>query len=195
MIINADPAGIEQAAEALLAGRVIAFPTETLYGLGVDALSAEALEALQQIKSRRTPRQPFPVIISSLEMLQDCLVQEIPPLARVLMDRHWPGPLTVVLPGRRTLPRSLVNERGGVGVRVPGDPVALALVQRVGRPITATSANRSNQPPAMEAHQAELPGVALVLNDGRRGEVASTVVEVSDKIVVLRQGAIKIEAR
>ncbi len=193
MIIAADPAGIQRAVETLRQGKVVAFPTETLYGLGVDALSSGALQALRQIKAGRGQLQPFPVLISDLEMLQKYLVPEIPARARGLMAKYWPGPLTLVLPGLPSLPPPLINDRGGVGVRVPGDPVARELVRQIGRPITATSANFSGQPPAMEALQAAIAGVDLVLNDGRRAEVASTVVEVSQKVVVLRQGVIKIE--
>ena len=127
-------------------GEIVAFPTESSYGLGVDALSSHALERLFALK-RREPGKPPPILISDDRMLE-LLVAHVPPRARELMARFWPGPLTLVLPARPGLPASLVSD-GGVGVRRSPHPLADALVAAFGGPVTATSANLSGRPAAL----------------------------------------------
>jgi L-threonylcarbamoyladenylate synthase len=190
-LVLADAPTIARAASLIRGGAIVGYPTETLYGLAADALSRSAIEALLQVKGR-DPAQSLPLLVVDLEMARG-LVEEIPPLAQRLMAAHWPGPLTVVLRARSGLPAPLVSDRGGVGLRVSADPVAADLTLRVGRPITATSANRSGQPPATSAVLACLDGVALVLDDGVRDRPASTVIELLDTPRILRRGAITIE--
>jgi L-threonylcarbamoyladenylate synthase len=192
-IVRADPQGIAQAVQVIASDGIVAFPTETLYGLGVDALSVAALQRLEAVKGRG-PARPVPVLVANREMLERLVVPErIPPLALELMAAHWPGPLTLVLAARPSVPRQLVNPRGGVGVRISSDPVAAELVRRGGRPVTATSANRTGQPPATSAQAALLEGVQLVLDDGPRACPPTTVVEVLPGVppVVVRQGTLK----
>jgi L-threonylcarbamoyladenylate synthase len=191
-ILSADDAGVSRAAGLICAGEVVAFPTETLYGLAVDALDEAALGRLGQLKGR-VAEHPFPLLVADEAMLLR-VVAAIPPAALELMREHWPGPLTLVLPAAEGLPVSLVNERGGVGLRISSDPVARALVQAVGRPITATSANRSGRPAATDAALAAQEPVSLVLDDGVRDTAASTVVEVMDRPVLLRRGAVELGA-
>jgi L-threonylcarbamoyladenylate synthase len=191
-ILSADDAGIAQAAGLICAGEVVAFPTETLYGLAVDALDEAALARLVQLKGW-VAEHPISLIVADEAMLQR-VVTAVPSAARRLMGEHWPGPLTLVLPAADGLPAVLVNPRGGVGLRVSSDPVARALVQAVGRPITATSANRSGQPAATDAGLAAREAVSLVLDGGVRETSASTVVEVLDRPVLLRQGAVELGA-
>lgn len=194
-IVAADEEGIARAAAAVLSGQVVGYPTETLYGLGVDALSQPAVDLLTRIKGRQGD-QPIPVLVDSVEMLER-LVASVPPAARVLMATYWPGPLTLVLPAASGLPGAVVNERGGVGVRISSDPIASALVRQVGRPLTSTSANLAGSPPATDAARACLEGVRLVLDGGPRCQQASTVVEVmpGTSPVVLRQGAAVLPGR
>jgi L-threonylcarbamoyladenylate synthase len=190
-LVIADAQSIERAASLIARGEVVGYPTETLYGLAVDALNTEAIEALLQVKGR-DPSQSLPLLVTDLEMVRT-LVEEIPPLAQRLIASHWPGPLTLILRARSGLAASLVSERGGVGLRMSADPIAAALTQRVGRAITATSANRSGQPPATSAAEACLEGVALVLDDGVRDQPPSTVIELIEAPRILRRGAIEIE--
>lgn len=190
-IVAADAVGIERAAQLIRAGSVVGYPTETLYGVAVDALSGAALELLLQTKGR-DPARPFPLLVTDLAMART-LVAELPPLAEQLAARHWPGPLTLVLRALSHLPAALVSARGGVGLRVSSDPVAAELVRRVGRPITATSANRTSEAAATRAALACLPGVALVLDDGERAAPPSTVLELIDQPLLIRQGAVKVE--
>lgn len=178
---------------ALKRGEVIAFPTETLYGLGADALNTAAVEKVFQLKGRDAAN-PIPVLVADREMLFT-LVSEIPPVAEKLIARFWPGPLTIIFPARRDIPGPLVNAGGGVGVRISSQPIARDLVKALGRPVTATSANPSGQPPARTAHQARnyFSGEIEIFIDG--GELASktgsTVVEpVGDSLTIIREGDI-----
>jgi tRNA threonylcarbamoyl adenosine modification protein (Sua5/YciO/YrdC/YwlC family) len=181
------------AVAALQRGEAIVFPTETLYGLGADALDCAAVEKVVRLKGR-APDQPIPVLVADLAMLQ-VVAAAVPPAAGKLIARFWPGPLTLVLPGRKDLSRPLLNASGGIGVRISSDPVAAALVRGLGRPLTATSANRSGEPPARTLEQArhyfgERVG-AYVDGGTRASERGSTVVEVvGEKVRVIRYGEI-----
>lgn len=191
-IVRADAEQIERAAALIRAGQVVAFPTETSYGLAADALCAAAVGRVVQVKGRG-PQHPMPVLVADLQMLARVALAP-GARARRLIARHWPGALTLVLPGRASLPAGIVNDTGGVGVRISSDPVARQLVEAVGLPITATSANATGEPSAREARAAARAGVALVLDDGPRTEPPSTVVAVrDDALIVLRQGALRID--
>jgi L-threonylcarbamoyladenylate synthase len=183
---------IAEAARVLSDGGMVAFPTESTYGLGVDALSLPALERLFALKGRE-PGKPPPILISDEAMLE-LLVARVPPRARQLMARFWPGPLTLVLPARADLPEPLVSD-GGVGVRHSPQAMANALVAAFGRPVTATSANLSGQPAAVEAAEvrAIFGGALHVLDGGRApGAQPSTVARVADDgtLTILRAGAL-----
>lgn len=181
------------AVAALERGDVIVFPTETLYGLGADALNFSAVEKVFQLKGR-DPNQPFPVLVSDRSMLES-LVGQIVPLADKLMARFWPGPLTLVLPARPDIPKPLVNSTGGVGVRISSQPVAQELIKMLGRPITATSANPSGQPGARTVAQARayFSGKIEIFIDGGSltSKTGSTVAAVEGhKIKIIRAGEI-----
>jgi L-threonylcarbamoyladenylate synthase len=178
------------AAAALARGEVVAYPTETFYGLAVDALDPAALARLAALKGRGAD-QALSVLVVGQEMLAR-LVAEIPLRARALMAAHWPGALTVALPARPGLPAPLVAD-GCVAVRESPHPVARALVQAFGAPITATSANPSGAPPARTAAAVRGYFAGCLVVDG--GETAggrpSTVVRVrGERVEVLRRGAI-----
>ena len=188
-----NPFNFEAAADALRRGDVIVFPTETLYGLGADALNHQAVERIFQLKGREA-RNPIPVLVDGPEMLRN-LVAEIPPLAQRLMDRFWPGPLTLVLPARQDLPKPLLNASGGIAVRISSQSVATQLVQALGRPLTATSANPSGKEAARTFQEAKdyfADKVKVFLDGGRlNSKSGSTVVEVvGDGIKIIREGDI-----
>jgi len=188
-----NPLNFEAAADALRRGDVIVFPTETLYGLGADALNHQAVEKIFQLKGRDA-KNPIPVLVDGPKMLRN-VVAEIPPLARKLMDRFWPGPLTLVLPARQDLPKPLLNASGGIAVRISSQPIAMQLVQALGRPLTATSANPSGEEPARTLQEAKnyFAGKVKVFLDGGRlnSKSGSTVVEVvGDDIKIIREGDI-----
>jgi len=183
----------EAAIDALRRGDVIVFPTETLYGLGADALNSEALEKVFQLKGRDF-RNPIPVLVTGPEMLGN-LVSEISSLAQGLMDHFWPGPLTLVLPARQDLPKPLLNASGGIAVRISSQPIATQVLKTLGRPLTATSANPSGEEPARTLQEAKsyFAGKVDFFLDGGRltSKSGSTVVEViGAAIKIIREGDI-----
>jgi L-threonylcarbamoyladenylate synthase len=131
---------LDRAAAILRSGGMVALPTETVYGLGVNALDRAAVERIFAAKSRPA-WDPIIVHVASQAML-DGLVTEVPPAARRLMDRFWPGPLTLLLPRTPAVPDCVTAGRPLVGVRMPSHPVALELICRAGVPVAAPSANR-----------------------------------------------------
>jgi L-threonylcarbamoyladenylate synthase len=182
-----------EAVAALRRGEVIVFPTETLYGLGADALNAAAVERVFALKGRE-PGKPIPLIVADRAML-DTVAAAVPGAAGILIERFWPGPLTLVLPARRDLPRPLLNASGGVGVRVSSGPVARRLVQSLLRPLTATSANPAGMNPARTL--AEARGyfgdrLQVFMDGGTLGSKSgSTVVEIAgEQARLLREGEI-----
>jgi L-threonylcarbamoyladenylate synthase len=184
---------VSVAVAALKRGEVIAFPTETLYGLGADALDFAAVEKVFQLKGRDLD-SPIPVLVADQDMLRG-LVTELPPLADKLIARFWPGPLTIVLPARDDIPRPLVNVKGGIGVRISSQPIATKLLEAVARPLTATSANPAGQPPARTVEEARqyFAGRIDIFVDGGKltSRIGSTVVEiVGESLRIIRAGDI-----
>jgi len=183
---------IERGVQILKNGGVIAFPTDTVYGLGGDAFNAAAAERVYQIKSR--PKElPLPLLIASAEALAS-LACRIPETARVLARHFWPGGLTLVVPKADSLPAHLAPGPG-IAVRVPNHPVCLLLIECLGNPIVGTSANVSGRPPALTAGEVErqlAERVDFIIHGGRSpGGKESTVVDVTrEPPVVLREGII-----
>ncbi|MGN7762114.1 L-threonylcarbamoyladenylate synthase [Paenibacillus sp. 22594] len=195
---TADQEAIEEAAALLREGSTVAFPTETVYGLGADARSTAAVEAVFAAKGRPSDN---PLIVHIAEWSElDGLVTEVHPFAAALIDAFWPGPLTVVLPVRPDVLSPLVTAGlDTVGVRMPDHPLALALIRAAGCPVAAPSANRSGRPsPTLAAHVLEdLAGyIGGVLDGGAAGVgLESTVVQVQPDgtVAVLRPGGITAE--
>ena len=187
-----DPAVIGEAAAALAAGGLVAFPTETFYGLGAAALNPAAAERIYRVKGRPDD-SPLLVLVDSVEMAET--IADVPALARELMARHWPGPLTLVMAARACVPARVTARTATVGVRLSSHPVATALVRGLGAPITAPSANPSGAaPPATaEAVVATLGAAVDVVLDGgpTPGGQPSTVLDVTvSPARVIRQGAV-----
>ena len=183
---------VATAAAAILRGEVVAYPTETFYGLAVDALNEAALSKLRALKGRAAEKA-FSLLVSGHEMLS-ALCSGISPLAERLMAQHWPGPLTLALPARPGLPASIVAD-GYVAVRLSPNPFAHALVASAGRPITATSANPAGLPPprtAVEVAAYFAPESCLILDGGTTpGGQPSTLARVcEERVEILRQGAV-----
>ena len=184
---------IAKACAVLRAGGVVAFPTETYYGLAVDPFNQAALSRLFALKGRAGDK-PVLLIVDNPSQLST-LVAEIPPPFPLLMERFWPGPLTLVFPGAPSLPGMLTGHRGTIGVRVSSHPVARQLVRAFGRPLTATSANFSGQPAAVAASGVlEQLGaeVDAVLDGGvTPGGQGSTLLGYQEgKVCLLRAGVI-----
>lgn len=191
---HAFPEEITFAAEALRRGEVVAYPTETFYGLGVNALDELALARLRHLKGRDA-NKPISVLVSGPEML-DGLCKTLPPLARRLIAAYWPGPLTLALPARKGLPPSLVSD-GCVAVRESSHPTAEALVNAFGAPVTTTSANPGGEPPATTPEEVEemFEGRCRVIHGGvTLGGAPTTLARVrGGRVEILRQGALRIE--
>ena len=188
-----DPAVLEAAARVLKEGRLVAFPTETFYGLGAHALDAAAVAGIFRAKGRPGDK-PLLVLVGSLAMVER-VAREISDRARRLMAKYWPGPLTLVLPSRADLPAALTAGTGTIGVRLSGHPVARALVQAVGAPVTAPSANPHAGPAPRTADDVLAglgSGVDLVLDGGPTpGGPPSTVLDLTAaRPVLLRPGAV-----
>ena len=177
---------------ALRRGEIVAYPTETFYGLAVDASDELALARLRELKGRA--EKAFSVLVVGAEMLAG-LVEPPSEKARALMERYWPGALTLALPARAGVPAALVAD-GCVAVRESPHPLARALVRAFGGPITATSANLAGAPPATTPDEvvAGLGGRCVVLPGGTTaGGAPSTLARVrGNRIEVLRPGAVNI---
>lgn len=185
-----------RAIDALRRGEVIVFPTETFYGLGADAFDEAAVGQVVSLKGR-SPDQTVPIIVADREMLNS-VVTHVSPAAQKLIDRFWPGPLTLVLPAKKNLPGPLLNRDGGVGVRISSHPLAARLARELSHPITATSANPSGREPARSVEEAMgyfSEKLEIFLDGGRlEGKKGSTVVEiVQDKLRIVREGEIPSE--
>jgi L-threonylcarbamoyladenylate synthase len=183
---------IEKAVKILRKGGVIAFPTDTVYGLGADAFNPTAVERIYEIKKR--PRyQQFPLLIADVKQLT-ALAEPIPEIAWFLARRFWPGGLTLVLSKKDSVPAYLAASPT-VAVRIPDHPVCQALIQHLGKPIIGTSANTSGQPAALTAEEVgqQLGGKIDFIVNGSKcpGGKESTIVDITrEPPVILRQGII-----
>lgn len=185
----------ENALKYLKSGKIIAYPTETFYGLGAAYDNIEALQRLWEIKNRPSGK-PFPLIAADVNQL-DVLTSEIEPEALALIGRYWPGPLTILFNAKPGLSAYITGRDGKVAVRVPGSSAALRLARYVMFPVTATSANISNEPPASDAQtviDCFGDAVDMIIDGGRtKGGHPSTIVEVfNGHISVIRHGAVKL---
>lgn len=179
-------------------GGIVAYPTETFYGLGVMFDKPDSLKRLYRLK-RRPAEKAMPVIIGDEGVLpllaSGKWLKEVPAAAKSLMGRFWPGPLTLLIPARESLSEYLTAKTGMIAVRVPGESFALSLARKAGFPITATSANVSGMPPAGDAGTVMRyfgKEIDLIVDGGRTpGGLPSTIVDASDeRIVIVREGVI-----
>jgi L-threonylcarbamoyladenylate synthase len=193
VLLAADPGSLERALEVLTSGGLVAFPTDTVYGLGAMAFSAGAAARIYQAKGRSIEKA-LPVLLSSAADLPQVAL-EPPPIARRLAARFWPGPLTLVVPRQPTIPE-VVSALPTVGVRVPDHVVALRLLAAAG-PMAVTSANRAGGASPRTAGEvlAQLAGVVDLILDGGEtpGGIPSTVVDcTTEEPIVLREGPIRL---
>ncbi len=171
---------LQEAGHVVRGGGVIAFPTETFYGLGVDPFNVQAVQRLYALKGRSPQTSPILVLIRSRHELL-ALVSEITPAAERLMQACWPGPLTLVFRAAEAVPSVLTAGTGTIGVRLSAYPVVQRVLDVIGGPLTGTSANRTGQPPATTAAEVEHAfgaDVDLIVNGGPTpGGLPSTVVD------------------
>ncbi|MEW6661855.1 MAG: L-threonylcarbamoyladenylate synthase [Bacillota bacterium] len=191
-----EPLVIAQAANILRHGGLVAFPTETVYGLGANALDAQAVAGIFRAKGRPADN-PLIVHIANLEQLS-LVAGELPARAKNLVNLFWPGPLTLVLPKNPQVPAEVTAGLDTVAIRMPSHPVALALIQAAGVPLAAPSANRSGAPsPTTAGHViADLDGRIHAVVDGGPAYIGleSTVLDLAaDPPLVLRPGGVTVE--
>jgi L-threonylcarbamoyladenylate synthase len=149
--LHPQPDLISQAAELIRQGGVLAFPTETFYGLGTNALNSQAIDKIYRIK-RREREKPILILIESGDKAE-AFVKPFSPAVKLLMEAFWPGPLTILFQASDRLPGKLTAGTGKIGIRVPSHPVAEALLSAVQMPLTGTSANRSEGVPPRTAEE------------------------------------------
>ncbi|MDO8108278.1 L-threonylcarbamoyladenylate synthase [Isoptericola sp. b441] len=193
-----DPAtwgpALDEAVHALGRGGLVVLPTDTVYGIGADAFDAAAVARLLAAKGRGR-QMPPPVLVPAVATL-DGLCTDVPAAARALVEAFWPGGLTVILRSHPSLAWDLGETRGTVAVRMPDHPAALALLARTG-PLAVSSANRTGNPAARTADEAreQLGDSVTVYLDGgpAPGGVASSIVDATDGLRLVRAGAIGID--
>jgi len=185
---------VQRAVQALHGGEIILYPTDTIYGLGVDATDKDAVAALRDLKGR-DERNPILIMLPSIDAIEE--YAEMNDDAWRLAEAFLPGPLTLVLPAKKSVSYDLTFNRT-IGIRVPNDPFCLALAEAFGKPITSTSANRSGQ--ETRGTVSEILGqfgfhaesIALAIDSGeKKGGKPSTIVSCTDAgRVILREGSI-----
>lgn len=186
---------IDIAADLLKRSELVAFPTETVYGLGAMAFDSQAVEKIYIAKGRPT-KKPLLVHISKIEQTED-LVTELNEVAKSMMERFWPGPLSLILPAREGIPAIVTGGESTIGLRMPDHPVALALIDKAG-PLAAPSANISgNQSPVTaEQVKADLDGkIAAIIDGGLTGiGLPSTIIDLTgESIRIVRYGGLPLE--
>jgi L-threonylcarbamoyladenylate synthase len=196
-ILKADDARLdfvlEYATRLILAGKVVAFPTDTFYGLGADPFNLAAVSEIFRIK-RRTAERPLPLLVDSIDQAVD-LANDPPRLFFTLAQKFWPGPLTLVVPASRQIPLKITANTGKVGLRWPKAPLAVALIAAAARPLTGTSANLSELPACSTAAEVDRQvgsSLPLILDGGTtQGGLASTIVDlVGERARILRPGGV-----
>lgn len=190
-ILAPTPESIARAALALKAGDVVAYPTETVYGFGVDPLNESALEKLFRVK-QRDPAHPVLLVVASMSQL-DALVSGVGPRASALAQAFWPGPLSMLFPPRSAVPASLRGSDGRICVRQTSSTIAASLCEAFGGAIVSTSANLSGQPPATRAQDVPTQGVAICIDGGTLPPGPVSTVFDPDTGRILRQGAVSAE--
>jgi L-threonylcarbamoyladenylate synthase len=180
---------VERAAALIRTGKLVAFPTETVYGLGANALDAAAVARIYTAK-RRPRTSPLIVHVDSVEMAR-ALATNWPDVAETLARRYWPGPLTLVLPKRQQIPDIVTAGLPTVGLRMPAHPVALQLIRAAGVPIAAPSANRfTGLSPTTAFHVGDELADAVLDGGPARVGIESTVLSLVDSPLLLRPGVI-----
>jgi L-threonylcarbamoyladenylate synthase len=194
---NSEEKVLSRAAEILAGGSIIAYPTETFYGLGADATNEKAIKKIFAVKGRDF-KNPISLIISKPDDIYP-LVKNVPEKAKILMAAFWPGALTIVFQASDKISTLLTAGRGKIGLRISSHPIAQTIVQKLKKPITATSANLSGTPEcslASEVIKQIGDKVDAILDWGEtQGGKASTIIDVTcDPPVILREGAISRQA-
>ncbi len=191
-----EPEKIRIAAEVLKRGGLVAFPTDTVYGLGADATNSKAVKKIYKVKKRPTSA-PLPILISEKSDLKKCALH-VPAKAKKLINKFWPGPLTIVLKKKKIISDAVTARKNSVGLRIPKNPVALALIKALNRPLATTSANISSKQSPTTANEVKKylnNKINLILDGGKtKIGIDSTVLDcVASPPIILRAGAIPLK--
>ncbi len=171
---------IERAVEILSHDGIIIYPTETIYGLGADALSDEAIQKVYEAKGRDIGN-PISIAVSDIDMLQT--VAYVDSFVEIFIDEFLPGPVTIILPARSIIPGALTGGTRRIGIRYPLHKTALAIIEAFDSPITATSANRSGAPDPTSPDECHINHNFLI-DEGKVPGIPSTVVDLIDKKIL-----------
>ncbi|MBI5183659.1 MAG: threonylcarbamoyl-AMP synthase [Nitrospinae bacterium] len=188
---------IDKSASIILSGGLVAFPTDTFYGLGVNAFDESAVKKVFQVK-RRDPDKPLLVLIFDHSQLSRLIIEELPIATKLIKD-FWPGPLTLLFRVADSVPKVLTGGSGKIGVRIPDKRLARELVKKVGLPVTAPSANISGGPNPLIARDVVVSigdQIDIIIDDGERreGGKGSTIIDVSTSHpLVIREGRIPLK--
>jgi L-threonylcarbamoyladenylate synthase len=193
-ILKATTAAIKEAARIVAEGGVIVYPTDTVYGLGCNPFNEEAVKRIFRIKGERT--KPLPILASDVKGIEK--IAHITDKALKFAEKFWPGPLTMVLLKKPSLPSIVTRDLNSVAVRVPNHKVALELIRTSGRLLVGTSANKTGKkPPRIVKEAAKQIGeeVDLIIDDGPTPiGASSTIIDLTqEKPKIVRQGPIKLE--
>jgi L-threonylcarbamoyladenylate synthase len=184
--------GIDEAKDVLLSGGVVAFPTESFYGLAVNPMDEGAIDRLFRLK-KREPDQPILILIPALETLE-IYAADIPEIARTLIKKYWPGGLTLLFRAMPCISQRLTAGTGKIGLRLSSHPLASALAQSINSPITGTSANISGHPAcrsAMEVFDCFKTGILILDGGETEGGKGSTILDVAvNPPRIIREGMI-----
>ncbi len=187
-VVPATTEGIAEAADAIREGLVVAYPTDTVYGLGADPFSVVALERLYVCKGR-PQNAPLLLVAADLDQVAE-VVEVMDPAARRYAEQFWPGPLSLLLPKSGKVPAMVTAGNPKVCVRVPDHATTRALCTAVGHPIVSTSANVSGAPPARSLDDLALPGIALGIDGGALPDQPPSTIFDPESGAVLREGSI-----
>ena len=187
---------LEKASELIKQGKIVIFPTETVYGIGTNGLDEQAVKKLYNVKQRPL-NKPISLLVSNMEMV-DMIAKDITETEYKIMEKFFPGPLTIILKKKDIVPDIVTSGQETVGVRMPSGEIARKLVELAGVPIAAPSANITGEPSGTNLQEIKkyFDGKADYFIDGGESElgVSSTIVQVVDgKIQILRQGSITLE--
>jgi L-threonylcarbamoyladenylate synthase len=190
LLAASEPTAIAQAVQAIQQGELVVFPTDTLYGVGVDAFNEVAVAKLYAAKQRPLSKG-IPILLADLSDLEK-VVTAVPDMARRYIEQYWPGPLTLILPKAAHLPVN-ISPNAGIAVRIPDHTAGRAFIRASGGALATSSANLSGRPAATSAAEAmaQLEGIAaVILDDGRSPrQIASTIVSFLDpEPIIVRQG-------
>ena len=185
---------IDEAVTLLENGEVIAYPTETVYGLGADAQSEKAIEDIHKLKGRKFQKDFLVLVASELDIIP--LVREITPAAKELIKQFWPDPLTLIFEMKTDSPQAVISRSGRLGIRISPDPLCQKLLKKFSKPLISTSANIEGEKPAQSAQEVYDyfgDNIKLILDGGpRKTSVPSTVLDVTvTPPKILRQGSVQ----